>query len=56
MRYYIMTKAGKILIVNRRNITATPVTWIDGDGVQSETIVYRRHLYTYSSAHKAFVF
>jgi len=54
MRYYIMTKAGKILIVTNRNIT--PVTWIDGDGVQSETIVYRRHLYTYSNARKAFVF
>jgi len=51
-----MTKAGKILVVTNRNITATPVTWIDENGVQSETIVYRRHLYTYSSVHKAFVF
>jgi hypothetical protein len=53
MRYtYIMTKAGKILIVTKRSIT----TWIDGNGVQSDTIVYRRHLYTYSNFHKAFVF
>jgi len=53
MRYtYIMTKAGKILIVTNRDIT----TWIDGDGVQFDTIVYRRHMYTYSNACKAFVF